>query len=185
MGGAANAKQYDAYYKAIEECCDYAVEKKVALVIKPHGGLNSTGEQCRKTIEKVAKKNFRLWYDPGNIFFYSATRSRSERVRNSSPSIARVIVRRTSRTSGWRGASQIRATSFAQIANRLVREGIEPAVSYILFELFVPGRSVERKEPIPESAQFSSGQFFDRSLNLGNTPHRQDDTFDTVTGKIE
>jgi sugar phosphate isomerase/epimerase len=72
MGGTTNAAQYEAYYKAIEECCDYATEKNVALVIKPHGGLNSTGEQCRKTIEKVAKKNFRLWYDPGNIFFYSA-----------------------------------------------------------------------------------------------------------------
>src|SRR5438552_3853481 len=74
MGGTTNANQYDAYYKAIEECCDYASEKNVALVIKPHGGLNSTGEQCRKTIEKVPKKNFRLWYDPGNIFFYSAGR---------------------------------------------------------------------------------------------------------------
>jgi sugar phosphate isomerase/epimerase len=72
MGGTTNASQYDAYYKAIEECCDYAGENNVALVIKPHGGLNSTGEQCKKTVEKVAKKNFRLWFDPGNIYFYSA-----------------------------------------------------------------------------------------------------------------
>jgi sugar phosphate isomerase/epimerase len=72
MGGTGNAKEYDAYYKAIEECADYGAEKHVALVIKPHGGLNSTGEQCRKTIENVNKKNFRLWYDPGNIFYYSS-----------------------------------------------------------------------------------------------------------------
>jgi sugar phosphate isomerase/epimerase len=71
MGGT-NDKLYDAYYKAIEECCEYAEQKKVALVIKPHGGSNSTGEQCKKTVEKVNKKNFKLWYDPGNIFFYSA-----------------------------------------------------------------------------------------------------------------
>lgn len=71
MGGTTKLEEYDAYYKAIEECCDYAKEKHVALVIKPHGGLNSTGPQCKATIEKVNKKNFRLWYDPGNIFFYS------------------------------------------------------------------------------------------------------------------
>ena len=70
MGGTGQ-KGYDAYYKAIAECCDYAAEKKVALVIKPHGGLNSTGEQCKKTVEKVGQKNFRFWYDPGNIFYYS------------------------------------------------------------------------------------------------------------------
>lgn len=70
MGGTG-PRDYDAYYKAIEECCDYAAEKHVALVIKPHGGLNSTGEQCKKTVEKVGQKNFHLWYDPGNIFYYS------------------------------------------------------------------------------------------------------------------
>ena len=71
MGGTTRENEYDAYYKAIEECCDYAAEKNVALAIKPHGGLNSTGQQCKKTVEKVGRKNFRFWYDPGNIFYYS------------------------------------------------------------------------------------------------------------------
>ena len=59
------------YYKAIAECCDYAAEKGIGISVKPHGGLNATGPQCRKTIEMVGHKNFRIWYDPGNIFFYS------------------------------------------------------------------------------------------------------------------
>ncbi len=71
MGGVSNEKLYDVYYKAIAECCDYAAEKGVGISVKPHGGLNSTGPQCRKTIEMVNHKNFRIWYDPGNIFFYS------------------------------------------------------------------------------------------------------------------
>jgi sugar phosphate isomerase/epimerase len=71
MGGIGNGKLYDAYYKAIAECCDYAAEKKLLITVKPHGGMNSTGPQCRKCIEQVGHKNFRLWYDPGNIFFYS------------------------------------------------------------------------------------------------------------------
>lgn len=71
MGGTGDPKIYDAYYKAIAECCDYAAEKKLGISVKPHGGLNATGPQCRKTIEQVNKRNFRLWYDPGNIFYYS------------------------------------------------------------------------------------------------------------------
>jgi sugar phosphate isomerase/epimerase len=71
MGGVGNAKDAEAYYKAIAECCDYAASKNVGLSLKPHGGTNATGPQCRKTIEQVGHKNFRLWYDPGNIFFYS------------------------------------------------------------------------------------------------------------------
>ncbi len=71
MGGVGNEKLYDVYYKAIAECCDYAAEKGIGISVKPHGGLNATGPQCRKTVEGVNHKNFRIWYDPGNILFYS------------------------------------------------------------------------------------------------------------------
>lgn len=71
VGGTGDAALYDNYYKAVAEVCDYAAEKQVGIVLKPHGGLNATGPQCRKCIEKVAHKSFTLWYDPGNIFFYS------------------------------------------------------------------------------------------------------------------
>ena len=71
MGGIGKEKLYDAYYKAIDECCDYAAEKGIGMSLKPHGGLNATGAQCRKTIEKINHKSFRIWYDPGNIFYYS------------------------------------------------------------------------------------------------------------------
>jgi sugar phosphate isomerase/epimerase len=39
--------------------------------VKPHGGSNATGADCRKIIEQVGHKNFGIWYDPGNIFYYS------------------------------------------------------------------------------------------------------------------
>ncbi len=71
MGGIGNKKLFQTYYKAVAECCDYAEEKKLAIVMKPHGGLNATGPQCRESIELVGKKNFHLWYDPGNIYYYS------------------------------------------------------------------------------------------------------------------
>lgn len=71
MGGTGNKAIYDLYYKAIAECCDYAAERNVGISIKPHGGLNATGPQVRKTVEEVGHKNFRIWYDPGNIYYYS------------------------------------------------------------------------------------------------------------------
>ena len=71
MGGMGNKKFYDVYYKAIAECCDYAAEKGLPITVKPHGGLNATGPQCRKCIEMVGHKNFSLWYDPGNVYHYS------------------------------------------------------------------------------------------------------------------
>ncbi|NLH41684.1 MAG: sugar phosphate isomerase/epimerase, partial [Planctomycetes bacterium] len=71
MGGIGDPKLYEPYYKAIAECCDYAAEKGMGISVKPHGGLNATGPQCRKTVEFVGHKNFGIWYDPGNIFYYS------------------------------------------------------------------------------------------------------------------
>jgi sugar phosphate isomerase/epimerase len=71
MGGVSDPKLYDAYYKAVAECCDYAASKKLPITIKPHGGLNADGPQCRKAVKTVNHENFRIWYDPGNILFYS------------------------------------------------------------------------------------------------------------------
>ena len=71
MGGIGNEKLYEPYYKAIRECCDYAAAKHMGISVKPHGGLNATGPQCRETVQFVNNKNFGIWYDPGNIFFYS------------------------------------------------------------------------------------------------------------------
>lgn len=71
LGGIANQGLVDNYYKVVAECCDYAAGKGVGITVKPHGPLNSTGRECRPLIEKVGHKNFRLWYDPGNIYYYS------------------------------------------------------------------------------------------------------------------
>jgi sugar phosphate isomerase/epimerase len=61
----------ESYYRAIVECCGYAGEKGIGISVKPHGGTNATGPQCRRLIESVGHSNFRLWYDPANIFYYS------------------------------------------------------------------------------------------------------------------
>ncbi len=71
LGGTADESIKTAYYEAIAAVCDDAAEKNVMLVLKPHGGLNATGPQCREIIRKIDHPAFRLWYDPGNILYYS------------------------------------------------------------------------------------------------------------------
>ena len=71
MSGTGKEALHGRYYKAIAVCSDYAADKGVGLSVKPHGGLNATGPQCRQTVQDVGKENFRIWYDPGNIFYYS------------------------------------------------------------------------------------------------------------------
>ncbi len=71
LAGVGEAELYDAYFTVIAECCDYAAAKGIGLSMKPHGGFLASGADCRKGIEKVGHENFRIWYDPGNIFYYS------------------------------------------------------------------------------------------------------------------
>ncbi len=60
--------QMEPFYKAISECCDYAAEKGVLITLKPHGQV---GAFCLEQVKKVDHKNFKLWYDPGNVFHAS------------------------------------------------------------------------------------------------------------------
>lgn len=71
LGGVGEVQLQEPYYRAIREVCDFAASKRVRLTIKPHGGQIATGPQCRQAIERVGHPNFRLWYDPGNIYYYS------------------------------------------------------------------------------------------------------------------
>lgn len=71
LGGTTEPGLHEPYYRAIAEACPEARSRGVRLTIKPHGGQNATGPQCRQAIELVRQPNFRLWYDPGNIYYYS------------------------------------------------------------------------------------------------------------------
>lgn len=71
MLGGTSEKLSAPYYKIVADCCDYAQAKGVGLSVKPHGGSNASGAQCRKIIDRIGHKDFRIWYDPGNVFYYS------------------------------------------------------------------------------------------------------------------
>jgi sugar phosphate isomerase/epimerase len=66
-----NEETYEVCCKTVAECCNYAAEKRVVIVLKPHGGTTGTGPQLRKAVEQVGHDNFTVMYDPGNIYYYS------------------------------------------------------------------------------------------------------------------
>ncbi len=71
LGGTTNPDAYDAFLKAVAAECPHAQQQNVGITLKPHGGLNATGAQCRQAVQRVNHPSFRLWYDPANILYYS------------------------------------------------------------------------------------------------------------------
>ena len=74
LSGIGNERTYEACCRTVAECCDYAAEKRIAVVLKPHGGMTGTGPQIRDAANRIDRANFTVMYDPGNIYFYSQGR---------------------------------------------------------------------------------------------------------------
>ncbi|MCX7871844.1 MAG: sugar phosphate isomerase/epimerase [Verrucomicrobiae bacterium] len=71
LGGTTDKNLHEKYYETVQKLCDYALWKKITITVKPHGGTNATSQDLKKISEFVNKPNFKIWYDPGNIFYYS------------------------------------------------------------------------------------------------------------------
>ncbi len=74
LSGIGSEQTYEACCRTVAECCDYAAEKRIAVVLKPHGGMTGTGPQIRDAAKRVNRANFTVMYDPGNIYYYSQGR---------------------------------------------------------------------------------------------------------------
>jgi sugar phosphate isomerase/epimerase len=71
LGGISKPAELEPYCRAIAASAEHATSLGITMSVKPHGGQNANGDQCRQMIERVNHPAFRLWYDPGNIFYYS------------------------------------------------------------------------------------------------------------------
>jgi sugar phosphate isomerase/epimerase len=69
--GVDAPEQFDAYFKAMSDTAAYAQEKRIQLVMKPHGGASGAAEEIIAGIKKVGHRNFKIWYDAGNIIYYT------------------------------------------------------------------------------------------------------------------
>ncbi len=69
--GAGNAREYDDYYKLMRDAAPYAQERGLKVVLKPHGGASGAAEEIQRCLDKVGHPNFKIWFDAGNIVYYT------------------------------------------------------------------------------------------------------------------
>jgi sugar phosphate isomerase/epimerase len=69
--GVDKPEDYDRFYRTMADGAAYAAARGIKLVLKPHGGGSGASEEILRCIEKVGHPNFKIWYDAGNIIYYT------------------------------------------------------------------------------------------------------------------
>jgi sugar phosphate isomerase/epimerase len=69
--GVDKPEEYEHYYKVMCDAAAYAQEHKIKLVMKPHGGSSGAADEIMAAIKAVQHPNFKIWYDAGNIIYYT------------------------------------------------------------------------------------------------------------------
>ncbi|MEO5803439.1 MAG: sugar phosphate isomerase/epimerase family protein [Verrucomicrobiota bacterium] len=69
--GVDKPEHYENYYKMMADAADYCQERSIKLVMKPHGGGSGDVEEIQRCMGKVKRSNFKIWYDAGNIIYYT------------------------------------------------------------------------------------------------------------------
>jgi sugar phosphate isomerase/epimerase len=69
--GPSKPEHYTPWYRLMNYACGYAADAGVQIVIKPHGGATAAAADLVLCFEKINHANLGLWYDAGNIIFYT------------------------------------------------------------------------------------------------------------------
>ena len=69
--GVDKPEEYEHYYKVMSDAAAYAQERRIKLVMKPHGGGSGASAEIVAAMKAVRHPNFTIWYDAGNIIYYT------------------------------------------------------------------------------------------------------------------
>ena len=69
--GVDKREQYEHFYNVMRDAAAYAAERNIRLVMKPHGGSSGASAEIAAALHAVAHPNFKVWYDAGNIIYYT------------------------------------------------------------------------------------------------------------------
>jgi sugar phosphate isomerase/epimerase len=69
--GVEKREHYTEYYKVMSDAAAFAQERGIRIVLKPHGGGSGASEEILRSIKEVGHPNFKVWYDAGNIVYYT------------------------------------------------------------------------------------------------------------------
>jgi sugar phosphate isomerase/epimerase len=69
--GVDKKEDYANYCRVMTDAADYARERKIKIVLKPHGGSSGSSAEIIRCLKDVGRPNFKIWYDAGNIVYYT------------------------------------------------------------------------------------------------------------------
>lgn len=69
--GVDKPAEFSNFYKIMQDGATYAQEHGIKLVLKPHGGGSGASEEILRCIKEINQPNFKIWYDAGNIIYYT------------------------------------------------------------------------------------------------------------------
>jgi sugar phosphate isomerase/epimerase len=69
--GVDNAAHMKNYIPLMHDAAAYAQERGMKVVLKPHGGESGGAEEIIHALEQVNHPNFKIWFDAGNIIYYT------------------------------------------------------------------------------------------------------------------
>jgi sugar phosphate isomerase/epimerase len=69
--GVDKPQHYENFYKLMADAAVEGEKRGLQMVMKPHGGASGASEEIRRCLNKVGHSNFKIWYDAGNIIYYT------------------------------------------------------------------------------------------------------------------
>lgn len=69
--GVDKPEHYENFYRLMSDAAAEAEKRGIQIAMKPHGGGSGASEEILRCIDKVAHPNFKIWYDAGNIVYYT------------------------------------------------------------------------------------------------------------------
>jgi sugar phosphate isomerase/epimerase len=69
--GVDKPEQYGHYNRVMSDAAAYSAERGIKLVMKPHGGSSGAADEIVAVMKAVRHPNFKIWYDAGNIIYYT------------------------------------------------------------------------------------------------------------------
>lgn len=69
--GADKPEDYQHYFTVMKAAASYALDRRIKLAMKPHGGISGSSSEILNVLKEVNHPNFSIWYDAGNIVYYT------------------------------------------------------------------------------------------------------------------
>ncbi|MEY4941200.1 MAG: hypothetical protein RIQ93_2935, partial [Verrucomicrobiota bacterium] len=69
--GTGKPAQYEAWYKLMAFAAAHAADHGIQIVTKPHGTVTAAAAELQKCLEKINHPNLGIWYDAGNVIYYT------------------------------------------------------------------------------------------------------------------